>query len=143
MWRVGEVVRLGTAQFSREQLVRYAGASGDFNPIHYDEERARSFGLPGVIAHGMLSMGVLARLIKESAPPGSHFERYGVRFRAMVEPQQSLSATARVDSVDDDGRVVLEVALQHADGRIAASGQAVLRIPPRDSVGNDGTDARR
>jgi len=126
MWQVGETVSLGTMQLSREQIVRYAGASGDFNPIHYDEDRARGFGLPGVIAHGMLSMGVLARLIGQAVPPGSRIERYGVRFRAMVRPQEVLTATARVISVDGAGRAVLDLVLRHDDGRIAVSGETVL-----------------
>ncbi|AEJ40010.1 dehydratase [Sulfobacillus acidophilus TPY] len=126
MWQAGDTVSLGTMQLSREQIVRYAGASGDFNPIHYDEDRARGFGLPGVIAHGMLSMGVLARLMGQAAPPGSRIERYGVRFRTMVRPQEPLTATARVISVDGDGRVVLDLVLRHDDGRVAVSGEAVL-----------------
>ncbi len=137
MWEAGETVEVGPFQLSREDIVRYAGASGDFNPIHYDQERARSFGLPGVIAHGMLSMGVLARVLGEAAPPGSQLERYGVRFRAMVEPHDLLRATIRVVSVGEDGKASLDLALTHADGRTALSGTAVLRFRDATMTGSN------
>lgn len=128
MWQVGEIFEVGPIQLSRDDIVRYAGASGDFNPIHYDEERAQGFGLPGVIAHGMLSMGVLARVLGEVAPSGFQLERYGVRFQAMVEPHDALTATVRLTTLHEDGTAHVDLALAHADGRKALSGTADLRL---------------
>lgn len=137
MWKAGETIKVGPIALSRDDIVRYAGASGDFNPIHYDQERALSLGLPGVIAHGMLSMGVLARVLGEAAPPGSQLERYGVRFRAMVEPQDPITAMIHVASVDEDGKTRVDLALIHADGRAALSGTAILCIRDTAIKGSD------
>lgn len=131
MRQTGETMRFGPIQFSLGDIVRYAGASDDYNPIHHDQERAQAFGLPGVIAHGMLSMGALARVLAEAAPPGFQLQRLGVRFRAMVEPNDPLTAVIQVRSYGQDGTVEVDLGLNHADGRAALSGTAVLRIPPQ------------
>lgn len=117
---------------TREQLVRYAGASGDFNPIHYDDERAREFGLPGVIAHGMLNMGLAARYLKSAAPPGARFERYAVRFRSMVQPGQTVTISGEVKSVDygsSGAQALIDVTVGVAGAEAAVTGQAVLSWP--------------
>jgi acyl dehydratase len=114
-------------EMTREQLVRYAGASGDFNPIHYDDERAREFGLPGVIAHGMLNMGLIARYLSAALPAGARFEEYGVRFRAYVRPGERLSLTARVDEVVKEARrslATLSIELMTGSGVSAVTGRA-------------------
>ena len=73
--------------FTREEIARYAEASGDRNPIHLDEELARSVGLPGVIAHGMLQMGILTNLaVAAAGGDPTRIRRIGVRFAGMVEP---------------------------------------------------------
>ena len=72
--------------FSREQIDAYAAASGDRNPIHVDDEFAKKVGLPGVIAHGMLQMGLLATLASEAAGDHRKLRRLGVRFAGMVRP---------------------------------------------------------
>ncbi len=73
--------------FTREQITEYAEASGDRNPIHLDDDFARSVGLPGVIAHGMLQMGLLANLAVELAGGDpARLRRLSVRFAGMVEP---------------------------------------------------------
>jgi len=129
MWTPGQTLGPYTHSITREELVRYAGASGDFNPIHYDDERAREFGLPGVIAHGMLNMGLIARYLGEAAPPGARFEEYRVRFRAMVRPKDQIVVTGRVLDVETDRgrcRATVEVSLTTGDGVTAVSGQAVM-----------------
>ncbi len=67
----GQIVATREVLFTRDTLVRYAGASGDFNPIHYNDAFAESVGLPGVIAHGMLTMGTAASVVEEWAGPGN------------------------------------------------------------------------
>ena len=77
--------------FSREQIREYAEASGDLNPIHVDEDFARSVGLPGVIAHGMLQMGLLANLAVEAAGGDpARVRRLSVRFAGMVVPGETI-----------------------------------------------------
>jgi acyl dehydratase len=132
MWRAGETLSPRQVAITREQLVRYAGASGDYNPIHYDEERAREFGLPGVIAHGMLNMGLMAGTLLAAAPPGARLERYGVRFRAMVRPGETVTIRATVKSVEESAgetRAVVDVALAVEENPPAVAGEAVLVWP--------------
>ncbi len=77
--------------FTREQIREYAEASGDLNPIHIDEDFARSVGLPGVIAHGMLQMGLLANVAVEAAgDEPKRVKRLGVRFAGMVQPGEAI-----------------------------------------------------
>ncbi len=106
---------------SRTQLVKYAGASGDFNPIHYDDEAARAGGLEGVIAHGMLSMGFLGHFVENAFGAGS-YKRLEVRFQGMVklgevitcrgvvtevtQEKNRLLAVCEIEAVDSGGRVV-------------------------------------
>ena len=81
---IGQVI--GSAEFllTRDSLVRYAGASGDFNPIHYRDEIAQSVGLPGVLAHGMLTMGVAVQLVADWVGDSGRITDYGVRFTKPV-----------------------------------------------------------
>ena len=97
--------------FTLEQIAAYAEASGDTNPIHLDEDFARSVGLPGVIAHGMLQMGLLARVAGE---PG-RLRRLSCRFAGMVRPAD----TVTFRSEPDDGRVRLTAVNQ--DGQPVVS----------------------
>lgn len=128
---VGEELPRWTHTLTRQNLVRYAGASGDYNPIHYDDEFARSVGLPGIIVHGMLNMGLLARYVTERMPT-ARIERYGVRFRAMVRPGDPITFTGRVTAVEPlEGaqRVTLKVAVVDAEEREAVAGEMVLSVP--------------
>lgn len=81
--------------FTREQIAAYAEASGDSNPIHLDESFARSVGLPGVIAHGLLQMGVLAVVAAEAAGGPAKLRRLSCRFAGMVEPGDAVEFTAQ------------------------------------------------
>lgn len=100
---------------SREQIAAYAEASGDRNPIHLDEDFARRVGLPGVIAHGMLQMGLLATLAAETAGGHRRLQRLGVRFAAMTLPGDTLTLLCepegeghlRLGAVNQRGEAVL------------------------------------
>ena len=81
--------------FTREQISAYAEASGDHNPIHLDDDFARSVGLPGVIAHGMLQMGLLATVAAEAAGGPDRLRRLSVRFAGMVEPGDTVTFAAK------------------------------------------------
>jgi acyl dehydratase len=83
-----------TVTFTREQIAAYAQASGDRNPIHLDDEFARSVGLPGVIAHGMLQMGLLAVVACEAAGGPSKLRSMSCRFAGMVVPGDAVTFTA-------------------------------------------------
>jgi acyl dehydratase len=113
--RVGEgALSELTVTFTREQIVAYAEASGDHNPIHLDDELARSVGLPGVIAHGMLQMGLLARVAAEAAGGPARLRRLACRFGSMVQPGDTVVFRAeprdgriQLTAVDQRGRAVL------------------------------------
>ncbi len=80
--------------FTREQIKAYAEASGDHNPIHLDDDFARSVGLPGVIAHGLLQMGLMATVAAQAAGGPQHLRRLFVRFAGMVVPGDTVTFTA-------------------------------------------------
>ena len=112
---VGAVVAERTVHLSRESLVRYAGASGDFNPIHYRDDVAAAVGLPGVLAHGMLTMGLAVGTIGSWLGDTGRILEYGVRFTRPIvvdaETGADVSIVAKVGAVDDDvARIDLTVA---------------------------------
>jgi acyl dehydratase len=80
--------------FTREQIAEYAEASGDRNPIHLDDDFARSVGLPGLIAHGMLQMGILATVASQAVGGSYHLRRMSVRFAGMVVPGDTVTFRA-------------------------------------------------
>ena len=121
---------LSYAPLTRTDLVRYAGASGDFNPLHHDHAFAASAGLPDVMAHGMLSAGLLASALTGWFGPGS-VRRYSVRFRSPVWPGDILTAYCRSRVMTDDGRAAnLEIELARQDGDIVLAGTARVAIEP-------------
>jgi hydroxyacyl-ACP dehydratase HTD2-like protein with hotdog domain len=89
----GTVVWTDTETLTLRNLVRYAGASGDFNPIHYDGDFARSRGLPSVIAHGMFSTGIIARLVRAHAGRPLQFDRISSRFVGVLVPDREILFT--------------------------------------------------
>jgi acyl dehydratase len=112
----------------RLDLVRYAGASGDFNPIHWSDEIARAVGLPGVIAHGMYSMAVAARMVSGWAGDPAAIKRLKVRFSAMIEPGQTLTAKGEVAEVAD-GRVLVRFHAEDEKGeKVLSKGEAELEL---------------
>lgn len=98
--------------FTREQIADYAEASGDHNPIHLDDEFARSVGLPGVIAHGLLQMGLLATVAAEAAGRPDRMRRMSVRFAGMVVPGDTVTFRAEPS---DDGKLELSAVNQKGE----------------------------
>jgi acyl dehydratase len=111
---------------TKVQLVKYAGASGDYNLIHTDDETARRIGLEGVIAHGMLSMGFLGEYAAGIAGP-ERVRRLKVRFAAMVRPGDELTCRGVVQKVEG-GRVVLELWAENQNGDKVTTGEAEVEI---------------
>jgi acyl dehydratase len=101
---VGDVVAEAIFPLTRDSLVRYAGASGDFNPIHYRDDVAASVGLPGVLAHGMLTMGIAVQPVVEWAGDPARVVDYQVRFtRPVVVDADSgaeVAVTAKIGQLD-------------------------------------------
>jgi len=88
------------------QLVQYAGASGDFNLIHTDEETAKKAGLPGVIAHGMISVGYIGQLLTKLAGNSGFVSNLNVKFSGMVFPGDIVTCRAKVTAKDEENRTV-------------------------------------
>jgi acyl dehydratase len=109
---------------------RYAGASGDFNPIHIDDEFARSVGLPGRIVHGLWTMTQVARAVTEAGGGEGGdpiLKRLAVQFRGMGFPEQEITITSAVRERGDDGEIVVSCDAEQNGKRIIRNGQAVLR----------------
>jgi acyl dehydratase len=112
---------------SRTQIVMYAGASGDYNPVHTDEKFTKEVaGYPSVFAHGMLTMGMTGRMLTNYVGDG-RLTKYGVRFTSQVWPGDTLNSTATVVDVTD-GIVNLNVATTNQDGAVVLSGYAAARV---------------
>jgi acyl dehydratase len=107
--------------------IRYAGASGDFNPIHIDEDFARAVGLPGRILHGLWTMAQVARAQTEAAGGPEHLKRLSVQMRGMGVPEQELVVSGTVRRVGD-GRVVIETVAEQAGKQIIRNAEAELEI---------------
>jgi len=105
---------------------RYAGASGDFNPIHIDEEFAKSVGLPGRILHGLWTMAQVARAQTEAAGGPESLKRLEVQFRGMGFPEQEITITSSVRE-ERDGELVVSCDAEQGGKRIIRNGTAVLR----------------
>jgi acyl dehydratase len=110
----------------RYLTVRYAGASGDFNPIHIDEEFARQVGLPGRILHGLWTMAQVARAHTEALGGPDKLERLSVQFRGMGVMEEEVTVTGTVREVDGDRAVVTSEATQNGK-RIIRNGEATIR----------------
>jgi acyl dehydratase len=125
---VGDALPPVAHTIQRADLVRYAGASGDFNPIHWNDEWATSVGLPGVIAHGMFSMAVAARLISAFAGDPAAIKRLRVRFSAMIQPGQTLTVAGEVAAVDGKQVLVRFWGEDGAGNRVLSKGEAELEL---------------
>ncbi|MFP8885748.1 MULTISPECIES: MaoC family dehydratase [Streptomyces] len=120
---------------TRDTLVRYAGASGDFNPIHWNERFAREVGLPDVIAHGMFTMAEAARVVTDwTGDPGALVE-YGVRFtKPVVVPDDGSGAVIEVSGkvaakLDDEARTVrVDLTVTSAGQKVLGMSRAVVRL---------------
>ena len=118
---------------TRTQIVMYAGASGDYNPLHSDEKFAREVaGYPGIFAHGMLTMGMTGRVVTDWFDVG-RVTKYGVRFVRQVWPGATLTATAVVDAIrEEDGAQFADVSITtvDAEGTTVLTGTATARLDP-------------
>ena len=128
---VGDIIAEEEYVLTRDTLVRYAGASGDFNPIHYRDEVAQSVGLPGVLAHGMLTMGIAVQPVVDWAGDSARVTDYQVRFTrpVLVDPHQGalVRVVATVGAVDEDGiRIDLTVTFDEQ----TVLGKAQVRVSP-------------
>ena len=132
--KVGEELPERSNTVDRAQLVMYAGASGDFNPIHWNEDFAKMVGLPGVIAHGMFNMALVARVVSDWVGDPSAVERLSVQFRKEVRPEEKIVAKGRVAEKDEAARTVrIELwAEVERDGDTITPikhGEAIVRLP--------------
>lgn len=117
---------------TRESLIRYAGASGDFNVIHWNERVATDVGLPNVIAHGMLTMGLAIRVVTDWVGDPARLIDYGCRFtRPVVVPDDGVGAllevTGKVTAVED-GRAVVTLSATSAGVTVLGKATATVRI---------------
>lgn len=128
---VGDVVVESDLTFTRDRLVRYAGASGDFNPIHYRDDVAQSVGLPGVLAHGMLTMGAASSPVVEWLGDAGWVSDYQVRFTRPVpvdgDAGAAVSVTATVGKLDADVRTArIDLKVVFAEQTVLGKAQLVV-----------------
>lgn len=131
--QVGDAAPVVTHTLTRTDLVRYAGASGDYNPMHHDEVKATAAGQPSVFGHGMFSMGLLGTAITDFVGVGS-LTRYSVRFSRQTWPDEQLATSVVVTGKRQEGGrnlVDLEVSLANADGEVKVVGEATAALPSR------------
>ncbi|QIQ03225.1 MaoC family dehydratase [Streptomyces liangshanensis] len=130
---VGTELPAGSFPLTRATLVRYAGASGDFNPIHWNEKFAKEVGLPDVIAHGMFTMAEAVRVVTDwVGDPGAVVE-YGVRFtKPVVVPNDDKGAlvevSAKIGAKLDDNRVRVDLTATSAGQKVLGMSRAVVRL---------------
>jgi acyl dehydratase len=130
----GAQLPLVTYPLSRLSLVRYCGASGDFNVIHWNERIARSVGLPDVIAHGMLTMAEAGRYVTDWAGPGAIVTEFGVRFSSMVvvpddDQGAAIEVSGQVEEKLDANRVAIALTARSAGTKVLTRARAVVRLP--------------
>ena len=130
-----EAPPLVVEDISRTHFVRYAGASGDFNPMHHDDTVATSIGNPSVFGHGMLTAGLTARVLKDWFGPAA-LRRFQVRFSKQVWPGETLTCTAKVTGLRDAeeggvGLVDVECEVVNQDGEVKLTGTATAAVPTR------------
>jgi len=115
-------------KLSRTDLVMYAGASGDFNPMHHDEVAAQAAGLPSVFGHGMFTAGLLATAVTNYVGIGN-LSSYRVRFTKQTWPGETLSTTISVSEKRPNNEIVLECAVVNENGEAKIQGEAVAVLP--------------
>ena len=130
---VGDVVGTRTLELDRARLVRYAGASGDFNRIHWDEAFATGVGLPNVIVHGMLTMGAAVGVVEDWAGDPGAVVDYQTRFTRPVPVSADGAAvvevTAAVGALDAEARTArIDLTVTHEGARVLGKAQAVVRL---------------
>ncbi|NIK56418.1 MaoC/PaaZ C-terminal domain-containing protein [Kribbella shirazensis] len=136
MIEVGTELPPLTVTLRREDLVRYAGASGDFNPIHWSDRMAAALELPGVIAHGMLTMASAVRVVTDWIDDPADLVEYGVRFtKPVVVPDDdkgaSVTFSAKVDKVTEDDRgglAEIDITAVAGEEKVLGRARAVVRV---------------
>ncbi len=127
---VGQIVAEKSFEITRDSLVRYAGASGDFNPIHYRDDIAQSVGLPGVLAHGMLTMGISISPVVEWLGDSGKVVDYSVRFtKPVVVPANGsakLVVSAVVGAIEDD-KVRIDITTSFEGNNVLGKAQAWVK----------------
>lgn len=129
----GDEAPVLTHELTRTDLVMYAGASGDFNPMHHDETKAQAAGLPSVFGHGMFSAGLLATAVTNWVGIGN-LRRYKVRFAKQTWPGEVFSTrvSVRAKRKEDGANLVdLECSLLNQDGEVKVAGDATAELPGR------------
>jgi acyl dehydratase len=129
----GDEAPVRSHTLTRTDLVKYAGASGDFNPMHHDEVQAQAAGQPSVFGHGMFSMGLLGSAISDYVGPG-HVRRFQVRFAKQTWPDEELRTSVVVTGkrvAGGDHLVDFDVRLSNADGEDKVVGAATAVLPSR------------
>lgn len=127
-----EVVRLVKPPITKLQLVRYAGASGDFNPLHTDDEAGREAGFQGVVAHGMLMMAFIAEAVTTWVPRKG-FKRIKVRFKGVTRPGDVVTVIGRVSEkqvVEGQGLVICSIEAVDQNRDVKAVGTFEITLPP-------------
>jgi acyl dehydratase len=119
---------------TRLSLIKYCGASGDFNVIHWNERIARSVGLPDVIAHGMFTMAQAGRFVTDWAGPQAFVTEFGVRFSSMVvvpddDAGASIEVSGQVEDKLDGNRVAIALTARSGDTKVLTRARAVVKLP--------------
>jgi acyl dehydratase len=109
--------------------IRYAGASGDYNPIHIDEDFAKQVGLPGRILHGLWSMAQVARAQTDAVGGPHALKRLSVQFRGMGVPEQEIVVRSTVREITPDGRALVDTSAEQAGNQIIRNAEAELDAP--------------
>ena len=130
---VGDDIGQSTFHLTRDSLVRYAGASGDFNPIHYRDDVATSVGLPGVLAHGMLTMGLAVQPVVDWAGDPGLVRGYQVKFTrpVLVDPDAGADVTvvAKVGAIDADERTArIDLTVTFNDETVLGKAQVIVAV---------------
>jgi acyl dehydratase len=135
---VGQDLGSRTITVTRQDLVKYAGASGDFNPIHWNEAFATGVGLPGVIAHGMFTMGAAVQLVTDWAGDPAAVVDFQTRFTKPVlvsdttgtdEPGANIEVSGTIGALDEDGKTArVDLTVVSAGQKVLMKAQAVVRL---------------
>ncbi len=130
---IGQEIGSREFQLTRDSLVKYAGASGDFNPIHYRDDFAAAVGLPGVLAHGMLTMGVAVQVAADWVGDAGKVVDYGVRFTkpVVVDPKDGaiVTVTGKIGEINADaGEVRVDLTVVFNETAVLGKAQARVRL---------------
>lgn len=128
-----EIPKLVTAPVTHLQLVRYAGASGDFNPLHTDPKIGEMIGVGGIIAHGMLIMGFVGQMLSDYVGPQA-LKKFGVRFKGMTRLNDEITCTGTITEKyeeNGEGRIAGKVQAADQNGDVKVTGTFVAALPRR------------